>query len=47
VPGLSRGVDYHAVWIATSIFERVAEDCVCGVYDEIPIWTPSPCMKEG
>jgi hypothetical protein len=38
--------DCHAVWVASSIFERVAEDAVCGVYDEIPIWTPYPLMEK-
>jgi hypothetical protein len=39
--------DCYAVWLASSIFERVGEDDVCGVYDNVPIWTPSPLMKKG
>jgi hypothetical protein len=39
--------DCRAVWLAASIFERVAEDRICGVYDEIPMWTPYPLMEKG
>lgn len=39
--------DCNAVWLASSIFERVSEEEVCGVYDEIPIWTPYPWMEKG
>jgi hypothetical protein len=39
--------DCYAVWLASSIFERVSEEEVCGVYDMIPIWTPHPWMEKG
>jgi hypothetical protein len=37
-----RCVDCFAVWAAGSIFEKVAEDGVCGVYDHTLIWKPYP-----
>jgi hypothetical protein len=44
---LFRCPDCNAVWLASSIFERVSEEEVCGVYDVIPIWTPHPSMEKG
>jgi hypothetical protein len=32
--------DCHAVWAASSIFEKVSENEVCGVYDHAMIWNP-------
>jgi hypothetical protein len=37
--------DCHAVWLARSMFESVEEDQVCGVYDQVFIWTPYPWME--
>ena len=34
--------DCYAVWVAGSLFERVAEDRVCGVYDHTLKWKPYP-----
>jgi hypothetical protein len=33
--------DCHAVWAATSTFEKVSENDVCGVYDHAMIWKPN------
>src|SRR5260221_278379 len=35
----------YAVWLAGSIFERVDEERVHGVYDNILIWIPYPWME--
>jgi hypothetical protein len=37
---LFRCADCHAVWPANTIFERVAAEGVCGVYDHTLIWKP-------
>jgi len=34
--------DCQAVWLATSVFEKVSENDVCGVYDHAMIWKPNP-----
>lgn len=34
--------DCYAVWVARSLFERVAQDRVCGVYDHTLKWKPYP-----
>jgi hypothetical protein len=35
-----RCMDCHAVWAAKSIFDKIREDEVCGVYDHAMIWKP-------
>ena len=37
---LYRCRDCHVVWAARSIFEKVYENEVCGVYDQAMIWKP-------
>jgi hypothetical protein len=37
---LFRCGDCHAVWAASSMFEKVSENEVCGVYDHAMIWKP-------
>ena len=34
--------DCSAVWVANSVFQRVAEEQVCGVYDQTLVWKPFP-----
>jgi hypothetical protein len=39
---LYRCRDCSAVWVANSVFQRVAEEQVCGVYDQTLVWKPFP-----
>ena len=42
---LFRCKDCSAVWAGNSIFERVSQDAVCGVYDYSLVWKPFPWVE--
>jgi|SRR5215469_6874665 len=43
---LYRCRDCAAVWVANSVFERVSENDICGVYDHSLVWKPFPRIEK-